>query len=109
MAKTYKLTAGDVPERHTTSVYVDIVADFIAQGTDSDSEGHQSWDQGVHDLHRCQSCIPIPRFGESGSLSSGPRFSPGLNTRAGEGGRPVGGVQGRSVKQPGKKANLGQL
>ena len=35
MAKPYKLTEGNVPERHTTSVYVDIVADFIAQGTDS--------------------------------------------------------------------------
>jgi hypothetical protein len=36
MAKTYKLTAGDVPERRTQSLYADIVADFIAQqGTES--------------------------------------------------------------------------
>ena len=35
MAKTYKLTEGNVPERHTSSVYADIVADFIAQGTES--------------------------------------------------------------------------
>jgi len=35
MAKTYKLTEGNVPERHTASVYADIVADFLAQGTDS--------------------------------------------------------------------------
>ena len=35
MAKPYKLTEGNVPERHTTSVYADIVADFVAQGTES--------------------------------------------------------------------------
>lgn len=31
MAKTYKLTTSDVPERRTQSLYADIVADFIAQ------------------------------------------------------------------------------
>jgi hypothetical protein len=35
MAKNYKLTASDVPERPTASVYADIVADFVAQGTES--------------------------------------------------------------------------
>ena len=35
MAKTYKLTASDVPERRTQSLYADIVADFIAQGAES--------------------------------------------------------------------------
>jgi hypothetical protein len=35
MAKSYKLTESDVPERRTQSLYADIVADFIAQGTES--------------------------------------------------------------------------
>jgi len=35
MAKSYKLTASDVPERRTESLYADIVADFIAQGAES--------------------------------------------------------------------------
>ena len=35
MAKSYELTESNVPERHTTSVYAGIVADFIAQGTES--------------------------------------------------------------------------
>ena len=35
MAKTYKLTESDVPERHAQSLYADIVADFIAQGAES--------------------------------------------------------------------------
>jgi hypothetical protein len=35
LAKTYKLTEGDVPERRTTSVYADVIADFVAQGTAS--------------------------------------------------------------------------
>ena len=34
MAKTYKLTESDVPERRTQSIYADIVADFIAQDTE---------------------------------------------------------------------------
>ena len=35
MAKSYKLTESQIPERHTASVYADIVADFIAQGAES--------------------------------------------------------------------------
>jgi hypothetical protein len=35
MAKTYKLTASDVPERRTQSLYADIVTDFLTQGTES--------------------------------------------------------------------------
>jgi hypothetical protein len=35
MAKTYKLTQSDVPERQASSVYADIVADFLEQGTES--------------------------------------------------------------------------
>lgn len=35
MAKTYELIEGDVPERRATSQYADIVADFLAQGTES--------------------------------------------------------------------------
>ena len=35
MAKTYKLTAGDVPERRSQSLYADVIADFIAQGAES--------------------------------------------------------------------------
>jgi hypothetical protein len=35
MAKTYKLTASDVPERRTQSLYSDIVADFLKQGAES--------------------------------------------------------------------------
>ena len=35
MGKPYELTEGDVPERHATSQYADIVADFLAQGTES--------------------------------------------------------------------------
>ncbi len=35
MAKSYKLTESEIPERRTQSVYADVVADFIAQGTES--------------------------------------------------------------------------
>ena len=35
MAKDYKLTESDVPERRATSQYADIGADFMAQDTDS--------------------------------------------------------------------------
>lgn len=35
MAKDYKLTESEVPERRTQSLYAEIVADFIAQGTAS--------------------------------------------------------------------------
>jgi hypothetical protein len=35
MAKSYKLTASEVPERRTQSLYADIVADFLAQGAES--------------------------------------------------------------------------
>ena len=35
MAKSYELTVSDVPEHRTQSLYADIVADFIAQGTES--------------------------------------------------------------------------
>jgi hypothetical protein len=35
LAKSYKLTESDVPERRTQSLYADIVADFIAQGAES--------------------------------------------------------------------------
>jgi len=35
MAKTYELTVSDAPARSTQSLYADIVADFIAQGTQS--------------------------------------------------------------------------
>lgn len=35
MAKDYKLTESEVPERRTQSLYAEIVADFIAQGTES--------------------------------------------------------------------------
>ena len=35
MAKTYKLTESQIPERRSQSVYADIIADFIAQGTES--------------------------------------------------------------------------
>ena len=34
-AKPYKLTESDVPERRSQSLYADIIADFIAQGTES--------------------------------------------------------------------------
>ena len=33
MAKTYKLTGSQIPERRTKSLYADIIADFMAQGT----------------------------------------------------------------------------
>jgi hypothetical protein len=35
MAKSYKLTESNVPERRTSSLYADIVADFMAQGAES--------------------------------------------------------------------------
>ena len=35
MGKTYELTESDVPARHTTSLYPDIVADFLCQSTES--------------------------------------------------------------------------
>jgi hypothetical protein len=35
MAKTYKLTESQVPERRSQSVYGDIIADFVAQGAES--------------------------------------------------------------------------
>ena len=34
MAKTYKLTESQVPERRAQSLYLDIVADFVAQDTE---------------------------------------------------------------------------
>ncbi|MCE5253316.1 MAG: hypothetical protein LLG45_03750 [Actinomycetia bacterium] len=35
MAKNYKLTESQIPERCTQSLYAGIIADFIAQGTDT--------------------------------------------------------------------------
>jgi hypothetical protein len=35
MAKTYKLSESEIPARRATSQYADIVADFMAQGTES--------------------------------------------------------------------------
>lgn len=35
MAKNYKLTESQIPERRSQSLYSDIVADFVAQGTES--------------------------------------------------------------------------
>ena len=35
MTKAYKLTASDVPERRTQSLYADIIVDFLVQGTES--------------------------------------------------------------------------
>ena len=35
MAKPYKLSESEIPARRTQSLYADIVADFIAQGTAS--------------------------------------------------------------------------
>lgn len=35
MAKPYKLSESEIPTRRTNSLYADIVADFIAQGTAS--------------------------------------------------------------------------
>ncbi len=35
MAKTYKLTESQIPERRSQSLYADIIADFIAQGAES--------------------------------------------------------------------------
>ena len=35
MAKPYKLTESDLPERRIQSQYVDIIADFIAQDAES--------------------------------------------------------------------------
>jgi hypothetical protein len=35
MAKSYKLTESQIPERRTQSLYADVVADFIAQGAES--------------------------------------------------------------------------
>jgi hypothetical protein len=35
MAKTYSLAASEIPERHTQSLYAEIVADFLAQGAES--------------------------------------------------------------------------
>jgi hypothetical protein len=35
MAKTYRLTESQIPERRSRSLYADIVADFIAQGADT--------------------------------------------------------------------------
>jgi hypothetical protein len=34
MAKSYKLTESQIPERRTQSLYADIVADFIAKGAE---------------------------------------------------------------------------
>jgi hypothetical protein len=33
--KPYKLSSSEIPARRTNSLYADIVADFIAQGTES--------------------------------------------------------------------------
>lgn len=35
MAKSYKLTESQIPERRSQSLYADIVADFIAQGVET--------------------------------------------------------------------------
>jgi hypothetical protein len=35
MAKSYKLTESQIPERRTQSLYADIIADFLVQGTES--------------------------------------------------------------------------
>ena len=35
MARSYKLTESQIPERRTLSLYADIVADFISQGSES--------------------------------------------------------------------------
>ncbi len=35
MAETYKLSESDIPVHRTSSVYAGIVADFVAQGTES--------------------------------------------------------------------------
>ncbi|NLO27355.1 MAG: hypothetical protein GX113_04130 [Actinobacteria bacterium] len=35
MAKTYKLTESQIPERRTESLYADVIADFTAQGAES--------------------------------------------------------------------------
>jgi hypothetical protein len=35
MAKTYKLTESQIPERRTQSLYANIIADFLAQGAES--------------------------------------------------------------------------
>jgi len=35
MAKTYKLTESQIPERRSQSVYGDIIADFIVRGAES--------------------------------------------------------------------------
>ena len=35
MAKPYKFTPSDVPTRRTYGIYADIVANFLAQGTES--------------------------------------------------------------------------
>ena len=35
MAKSYKLTEGQIPERRSQSLYADVIADFIAQGAKS--------------------------------------------------------------------------
>ncbi len=43
MAKSYELTEKpDVPAHHTSSVYADIIADFLRQGTDL----HEGDDRG---------------------------------------------------------------
>lgn len=35
MAKSYKLTESEIPERRSQRLYADIVADFIVQGAES--------------------------------------------------------------------------
>ena len=35
MAKSYRLTESQIPERRSQSLYADIVADFAAQGAES--------------------------------------------------------------------------
>ena len=35
MAKPYKFTPSDIPARQTSSLYADIISDFLAQGAES--------------------------------------------------------------------------
>jgi hypothetical protein len=35
MAKGYKLTESEIPERQTQSLYADIVAEFLAKGVEA--------------------------------------------------------------------------
>jgi hypothetical protein len=35
VAKTYKLTESQIPERRSQSLYADVIADFVAEGAES--------------------------------------------------------------------------